>query len=119
MKTLLSTILISIATLTSSQTRNIKVNTKYNITNDTIEGRLNSQAENLDHCSIQILDSAKKVVKTDKYPKAIQKPGIKQWTELKTSIADLPPGNYTMVVYLGKEEMERKSFSKDDPKKKK
>jgi hypothetical protein len=112
MKILLSTILILVTTLTNAQTRNIKVNTLYNITNDTISGRLNSQAENLDHCSIQILDSAKKVVKTDKYPKAIQKPGIKQWTELKTPIADLPPGNYTMIVYLGKEEMERKSFSR-------
>jgi hypothetical protein len=112
MKTLFAIVFILWSVFTYAQTRNIKVNTKYNFTNDTIEGRLNSQAENLDYCSIQILDSAKKVVKTDKYPKAIQKPGIKQWTELKTSIEDLPPGNYTMVVYLGKEEMERKSFSK-------
>ena len=116
MREIISIALILFATLSFSQTRNIKVNTKYNITNDNIEGRLNSQVENLDHCSIQILDTAKKVVKTDKYPKAIQKPGIKQWTELNTSITDLATGNYTMVVYLGKEEMEKIKFTKAAPK---
>ncbi|HQQ94673.1 MAG TPA: hypothetical protein PLQ93_08975 [Bacteroidia bacterium] len=96
----------------NAQTRNIRVNTRYMISDSLIEGRLNSQAENLDHCSIQILDSAQNEVLRDRYPRAVQKPGIKQWTELKTPIWSLAPGSYTMVVYLGKEEMEKVRFTK-------
>ena len=71
----------------------------------------------MDHCSYQIIDTAKKVVKAGAYPKSWRKPGIKQWTEIYISIADLSPGAYTMVLYLGKEEMEKLRFTKDRPEK--
>jgi len=112
MRVIISIFLILTATLSYSQTRNIKVNTKHDISQEKIDIKLNSQVENLDHCSIQILDTAKKAVKTANFPKAIQKPGIKQWTEVTVPIIDLAPGNYTFVLYLGKEEMEKGKFSK-------
>jgi len=84
----------------------------YTVSPESIFITLNSQAEDLTHTSIQILDSLKKVVKTMDFPKPVKKPGIKQWTEISIQMADLLPGNYTWVAYLGKEEMYRRGFSK-------
>jgi hypothetical protein len=105
-------LLFSVA-LSFSQTRNIRVNVNLDISQDKIDIHLNSQAEDLNHCTIQILDSLKKVVGTGNFPKATPRPGIKQWTENSFSISDLPHGEYTLVIFLGKEEMHKHYFSKD------
>jgi hypothetical protein len=59
------------------------------------------------------VDSVNGVIKTDDFPKATQKPGIKQWTAKTFPISDLTAGKYTVVLYIGKEEFYRRSFRKD------
>ena len=83
------------------------------IFDDTIKGALNSQAENLNTCSVQILDSTKKIVKTIPFPKAIGKAMMKQYTKNSIPISELARGNYTCLIFLGKEEMYKKAFYKD------
>lgn len=113
MKTLLSTLLILTTTLSFSQTRNIKVNvTLQKLTSDTLKISLNTQAEDLSFCSIHIVDSLKKVIRTADFPKPWKKAGIKQWTEVSVPISDLKVGGYTYVLYLGKELMHKEAFVK-------
>lgn len=113
MRKLISIFLISVATLLSSQTRNIKVNISQKIFPDKLNLTLNSQAENLNNCSVQIIDSMKKVLKTVNFPKAVGKQMMKQFTEVSVPLQDLAAGYYTYIVYLGKEEMHKQRFFKD------
>jgi len=80
---------------------------------DKIYISLNSQAESLNDCSVRIIDSAKHLIKTVQFPKAVGKQMMKQFTETNIDLADLLPGSYIYVIYLGKEEMYRKHFLKD------
>jgi hypothetical protein len=106
-------LLIIISALSFSQTRNIRVNIyKLEISQEQIHIDLNSQAENLDLCSVQVLDSANSIVRTGSFPKASPKPGIKQWTANTFPISDLPPGKYTLIIYIGREEMYKRFFSR-------
>jgi hypothetical protein len=114
MKQLISILLISLTTLSFSQMRNIRINIyKLEISPENIYVDLNSQSENLNICRIEIIDSLKNVVKTGDFPKATKKPGIKQWTAINFSTSDLAPGKYIAILFIGKEEFYRKSFSKD------
>jgi hypothetical protein len=114
MRLLILSFIISIATLSLSQTRNIRINIyKLDISREDIHVDLNSQAENLNLCRIEILDSLKNAVKMEDFPKATSKPGIKQWTAKTFPISDLTPGKYTLILFIGKEEFYRRSFRKD------
>lgn len=114
MKAIVTVFCLAVSVQLFSQTRNIKVNiTLFSLTNDNIELALNSQVENLDHCSIKVSDSANKIVKSASFPKAISKPGIKQWTQLNLPLTDLTRGTYTYTLFLGKEEMYKKDFRKN------
>ena len=82
------------------------------LNSDTIKISLNSQVEDLSHCSIQLVDSTKKVIRQADFPKPWKKPGIKQWTEVAVPISDLKAGGYTYVLYLGKELIHKEAFVK-------
>jgi len=60
----------------------------------------------------------KKTIQTIGFPKAIEKQMWKQFTETKIPTGDLPPGNYTWIAYLAKEEFYRRSFFKEGSKSK-
>ena len=113
MRTLIAILLISLVPHSYSQTRNIKININYTVSAEIILVKLTSQEENLNTCTIQILDSTKKTIQTLGFPKAIEKLMWKQYTETGIPTKDLPPGRYTWVAYLGKEEFYRRSFSND------
>ena len=113
MRSLLSISLFLIPVFAFSQSRNIKVNvTLQKLTSDTLKISLNSQAEDLSHCSIHIVDTSKKVIRTADFPKPRKKAGIKQWTEVSVPITDLPATSYTYILYLGKELMHKEAFTK-------
>jgi hypothetical protein len=95
----------------TSPTRNIRINI-YNleISREEIHVDLNSQAENLNLCSIQVIDSTNQVVQTGKFPPAKSKAAIKQWTANTFSITELAPGKYTLLLFIGREEFYRRGF---------
>jgi hypothetical protein len=114
MRSFFLTFLISIAALSFSQTRNIRINIyKLDISQENIHVDLDSQVENLNLCRIQIIDSLKNIVKTGAFPKATKKHSIKQWTANTFSITDLIPGKYILILFIADEEFYRQSFSKD------
>jgi hypothetical protein len=113
MKVLVSILLALTINQSFSQTRNIKVNVNMQeLTSDYLKISLNSQVEDLSHCSIQIVDSSKKVIRIADFPKPWKKAGMKQFTEVSVPINDLPSTGYTYVLYLGKELMHKEAFSK-------
>lgn len=115
MKILISILLLLITSLSFSQIRNIKVNVNVQeLTSEHLKISLNSQAEDLSFCSIQIVDSLKKVIRTADFPKPWKKAGIKQWTEVSVPIADMKVGAYTYILYLGKELMHKEAFTKSE-----
>ena len=108
-------LLFSLSEISFSQIRNIRINIyKLEVSQNDIHIALNSQVENLNICRIQIINSLKKVIKTDDFPKATSKPGIKQWTEKTFLISDLIPGKYTLILLLGKEEFYWHRFYKNN-----
>lgn len=113
MRIVSSIVLISIAALSFSQTRKIDVNVNLQVAPEVITATLNSQSENLDHCKIQISDSAKHITKTADFPKAKEKQSMKHYTETSIPTHDLAPGTYTCLIYMGKEEIYKKTFFKD------
>jgi hypothetical protein len=114
MRSFILAFFVTLATLSSSQTRNIRINIyKLEISRDSIHIDLNSQAENLNLCRIEIADSTNKVVRAGDFPKARPKPGIKQWTANTFSISDLARGKYTLTLFIGREEFYQRSFSRD------
>jgi hypothetical protein len=113
MRILFSILFLLTATLSFSQTRNIKVNiTLQKLTSDTLKISLNSQTENLSNCSIHIVDTSKKIIRMAEFPKPWKKNGIKQWTEVSVPISDLRATGYTYILYMGKELMHKEAFSK-------
>lgn len=113
MRGVISILFLFITTISCSQSRNIKVNViLQELTSENIKISLNSQVEDLSQCSIQIIDSLKKVIRTAEFPKPWKKQGIKQWTEVSISITELPIAGYTYVLYLGKELMHKETFRK-------
>ena len=109
MRILISLFLILTTALSISQTKHIDV--KVNLVTDAILGKitvkLKSDSDSLNNCKVQIIDSKKTIVKSVDLPKS---------ANLLIStivILDLLPGNYTCVVYKGKEELYKGEFFKD------
>jgi hypothetical protein len=96
-----------------SQTRRMDVNVNPRLLPDRIDISLNSQTESLNNCSVRVLDSARHIIKTVQFPKAVGKQMMKQFTEASIDLTDLVPGFYTYIIYLGKEEMYSRHFFKD------
>jgi hypothetical protein len=113
MRTAFSIFILFIATLSFSQTRNFSVNVNIDVTPDKIMITLNSQKEDLNRCSAQVIDSAKNILKRTKFPKATAKQMMKQFTEVTIPIGDLMPGDYTCIIYIGKDELYIRKFFKD------
>jgi len=109
MKNIVSIFLFLSTTLLLSQ--NINVNLR--ISKEKIEASLNSQTEDLSHCTIQILDSNKTIIKTEPFPKPKGKDMIKQYTETVLALHDLNKGNYTCLIYSEKKEIYKKEFYKE------
>ena len=110
MRVLITIALILISTLIFSQTKAsaLKVDLKFEGLYERIIVKLDSEKDSISNCSVSIIDAKKILIKKVDLPKAYQH------IESTIGILNLLPGNYTCLVYKGKEELYRKDFFKDD-----